>query len=97
MNHSHATSERHGSQYIGIYRTYLSSRTETVTDERGRVRTFQTADAAECAAWRAMQAVEDRIESLRLDASQITRPTKPKSTAGRRAAANELFKQGVEA
>jgi hypothetical protein len=97
MNHSHATSERHGSQYIGIYWTYLSSRTETVTDERGRVRTFTTADAAEVAAWRAMQAAEDRIESLRLDPSQITRPTKPKSTAGRRAAANAVFKERAEA
>lgn len=98
MNRSHAFSSPHGTGWIGSYRTYLSSRQETVTDERGRPVVFQTADAAECAAWRALRAAEDRIVSLCLAPNQITRPTRPKSFAGRRAAAEAVFaKQGVEA
>lgn len=95
MNRSHAFSSPHGTGWIGSYRTYLSSRQETVTDERGRPVVFADQWEAETRAWRALRAAEDRIESLRIQPNQITRP---KSFAGRRAAAEAVFaKQGVEA
>ena len=88
--------------YVGIYVPYWTSKPQRVTGTDGEPIRYRTAADAECAAWRALKAEEDRIEAIRFDPSQ-TRETpkqwqavKPKSLAGKRAAAERLFKERAE-
>lgn len=97
MNTSTASSQWTGSGYIGVYSPYWTTRQEKVTDAKGNVLVFHDQFKAECHAWRALKAAEDRIEALRLEPGQIKLPAKPKSWSGRRAAAEAVFKERAEA
>jgi hypothetical protein len=90
--------------YVAVYRTYRSSQPEHVCDAKGEPVRYRTPEHAECSAWRALKAAEDRIEAIRFDPAQIKRSPKfwetvrnPKSRAGRKALFDSMFKERAEA
>lgn len=97
MNRSHAEAQWTGSGYIGLFSPYWSTRPQKVTDAQGNIRLFHDRIYAECHAWRALQAAEERIEALRFGPGQISLPAKPKSFAGKRALAQSVFRERAEA
>lgn len=90
-------------RYTGIYMPWGCSKPRSVTDEHGKVITFRTPEQAECAAWRALYAEEDRIEAMRFDPAQVRETPRqwaafrPKSFAGKRAAAESIFRERNQA
>jgi hypothetical protein len=86
--------------YVAVYRTYTAA-SQSRRDAKGEPVRYRTPEHAECAAWRALKAAEDRIEAIRFDPAQIKRSPKfwetvrnPKSRAGRKALFDSIFKEG---